>query len=178
MKDNFDDTDFREVVSDSGETEEHTESEPGDSSDGKEGNSAVDSQDSAESEYEDICYICHRPESKAGKMIKIPNEICICADCMQKTFDSMNHGGFPLGDMSNFGNMPNISMINLSDLQNMGMNMVPRSQKLKKKKSKEEKKEKPVLDIKSIPAPHRIKASLDEYVVGQEHAKKVMSVAV
>ncbi len=177
MKDNFDDTDFREVVSDSGETEEHTESEPGDSSDGKEGNSAVDSQDSAESEYEDICYICHRPESKAGKMIKIPNEICICADCMQKTFDSMNHGGFPLGDMSNFGNMPNISMINLSDLQNMGMNMVPRSQKLKKKKSKEEKK-KPVLDIKSIPAPHRIKASLDEYVVGQEHAKKVMSVAV
>ena len=178
MKDNFDDTDFREVVSDSGETEEHTESEPGDSSDGKEGNSAVDSQDSAESEYEDICYICHRPESKAGKMIKIPNEICICADCMQKTFDSMNHGGFPLGDMSNFGNMPNISMINLSDLQNMGMNMVPRSQKLKKKKSKEEKKEKPVLDIKPIPAPHRIKASLDEYVVGQEHAKKVMSVAV
>ncbi len=97
MKDNFDDTDFREVVSDSGETEEHTESEAGDSSDGKEGNSAVDSQDSAESEYEDICYICHRPESKAGKMIKIPNEICICADCMQKTFDSMNHGGFPLG---------------------------------------------------------------------------------
>ncbi len=131
-----------------------------------------------ESEYEDICYICHRPESKAGKMIKIPNEICICSDCMQKTFDSMNHIGFPVGDMSSFGNMPNISMINLSDLQNMGMNMMPKSQKLKKKKAKEEKKEKPVLNVKAIPAPHQIKASLDEYVVGQEHAKKVMSVAV
>ena len=32
--------------------------------------------------------------------------------------------------------------------------------------------------MKSIPAPHKIKARLDEYVVGQEHAKKAMSVAV
>lgn len=126
--------------------------------------------------YEGVCFICHRPESKAGKMIRIPNDICICSDCMQKTFDTMNHAGFPIGDMGNFGNMPNISMINLSDLQNM--NVMPKSQKLKKKKPREEKKEKPRLDIKSIPAPHKIKASLDEYVVGQEHAKKVMSVAV
>ena len=55
---------------------------------------------------------------------------------------------------------------------------IPNSQKLKKKKPKEEKKVEPILDIHSIPAPHRIKASLDDYVVGQEHAKKVMSVAV
>ena len=136
-------------------------------------------------DYEDICYMCRRPESKAGKMIKIPNNICICADCMQKTFDTMNQTGFPMGDMLNMNlsnipniqnipNMPNISMINLSDLQGI----MPQNQKLKKKKPKEEKEEKPVLDIKSIPAPHKIKASLDEYVVGQEHAKKVMSVAV
>ena len=36
----------------------------------------------------------------------------------------------------------------------------------------------PILNIKDIPAPHKIKAKLDEYVVGQEYAKKVMSVAV
>lgn len=134
-------------------------------------------------EYEDICYMCRRPESKAGKMIKIPNNICICSDCMQKTFDSMNQSGFPMGDIMNMGNipnmnnipnMPNISMINLSDLQGM----MPQTQKLKKKKPKDQKDQKPVLDIKSIPAPHKIKASLDEYVVGQEYAKKVMSVAV
>ena len=53
---------------------------------------------------------------------------------------------------------------------------IPNNQKIKKKKPKEKKE--PVLDIKKIPAPHKIKASLDEYVVGQEHAKKVMSVAV
>ena len=133
-------------------------------------------EDTDAENFEDICYICRRPESKAGKMIRIPNNICICSDCMQKTFDTMNHSGFPIGDMGNFGNMPNISMINLSDLQNMGA--MPKKQKLKKKKAKEEGKEAPKLDIKSIPAPHKIKASLDEYVVGQEHAKKVMSVAV
>lgn len=127
--------------------------------------------------YEDICYICRRPESKAGKMIKIPNNICICRDCMQKTFDSMSGSGFNFGDFNpanmGFGNMPNISMINLSDLQGM----LPKSQQIKKKKPKE-KKEKPALDIHAIPAPHKIKASLDEYIVGQDYAKKVMSVAV
>lgn len=131
-------------------------------------------QEDKENEYEDICYICRRPEHVAGKMIKIPNNISICQDCMQKTFDSMNGPGFSMDDMfsMNMGKMPNISMINLSDLQGF----VPNNQKIKKKKPKEKKE--PVIDIHKIPAPHKIKASLDEYVVGQEHAKKVMSVAV
>ena len=34
------------------------------------------------------------------------------------------------------------------------------------------------LDLRNIPAPHEIKHMLDEYVVGQDYAKKVMSVAV
>ena len=140
-------------------------------------NDAPDTNKDEKDGYEDICYICRRPESKAGKMIKIPNNICICRDCMQKTFDSMSSSGFNLGDFNpanmGFGNMPNISMINLSDLQGM----LPKSQQIKKKKPKE-KKEKPALDIRAIPAPHKIKASLDEYIVGQDYAKKVMSVAV
>ena len=32
--------------------------------------------------------------------------------------------------------------------------------------------------MKDIPAPHQIKAQLDQYVIGQDQAKKVMSVAV
>ena len=151
-------------------TQEETTAETADTSD-------HDDKD----EYEQICYICHRPERVAGKMIKIPGGICICADCMQKTFDTMNYSGISMDDMMNMSNlnnlnnngkMPNISMINLSDLQGF----MPNQQKIKKKKKSEQKK--PVLDIKSIPAPHKIKASLDEYIVGQEHAKKVMSVAV
>ena len=143
-------------------------------SDGKADTVTTQETSGEKEEYEEVCYICRRPEHIAGKMIQIQNEIYICRDCMQKTFDSMNHAPFPMGDMLNLGNdkMPNISMINLSDLQGF----VPNNQRLKKK-DKEKKKE-PVLDIKAIPAPHKIKASLDEYVVGQDYAKKVMSVAV
>ena len=142
-------------------------------------NNIDNTNDNKANDYEDVCYICRRPESVAGKMIHIQPNLCICNDCMQKTFDSMSNGNFGnfgnLGNITNmdFGNMPNISMINLSDLTGG----IPNSQKLKKKKPKEEKKVEPILDIHSIPAPHRIKASLDDYVVGQEHAKKVMSVA-
>ena len=46
------------------------------------------------------------------------------------------------------------------------------------KKKKKDKKEEPEFTLKDIPAPHQIKAMLDEYVIGQDYAKKVMSVAV
>ncbi|MCR5591816.1 MAG: ATP-dependent Clp protease ATP-binding subunit ClpX [Lachnospiraceae bacterium] len=68
--------------------------------------------------------------------------------------------------------LPNVGFLNMADLQNMmfgGQNV--------KKKSGENKKT-PVIDIKNIPLPHKIKELLDEYVIGQEQAKKVMSVAV
>lgn len=119
--------------------------------------------------YEDICYICRRPESKTGKMIHIPNNICICNDCMQKTFDTMNNGNYPYMDVMKL----DPSMMQFATMKNE----VPKSQKLKKKKPKEEEKE-AVLDIKNIPAPHIIKGQLDDFVIGQEYAKKVISVAV
>ena len=122
-------------------------------------------------EYEKFCFLCRRPESQAGKMIELPNNIHICSDCMQKSFDTMtsqmNNGKINYTDLFN---MPNISMIDLSSLQDAA----PRQKKVKKKKTQE----KPAIDLKKIPAPHKIKATLDEYVIGQEKAKKVMSVAV
>ena len=128
--------------------------------------------------YEEICYICRRPESKAGKMIHIPNNICICNDCMQKTFDSMNN----MNLNGTFPNMPYMDMFGFGMPNMPGGDNIPKNQKIKKKKAAKEKKkdniQTGVFDIKHLPAPHIIKSKLDEYVVGQEFAKKVMSVAV
>lgn len=131
------------------------------------------SDEDKENEYEKICYLCRRPESKTGKMIDLPNNIHICSDCMQRTFDSMSDGSFPYAELSN---IPGVHMMKLTDLPNN----IPDKQKIKKKKPKEEKKEQPApeMDIRSIPAPHKIKARLDDYIIGQEYAKKVVSVAV
>lgn len=185
-------------------------------------------------EYEKICYICRRPESRAGKMVIMPGNIHICPDCMQKAFDTINNsnlggmgldpsmffGGFPgtgfnssqtdgheknsdetviiesndsestdvakensentdtekTDDNKNQNNkknpFPNVSFINLSDLSGFG-----RPQPKLKKRTKDN-VSKPVIDLKKIPAPHKIKEQLDQYVVGQEQAKKIVSVAV
>ena len=123
--------------------------------------------------FERVCFMCRMPESKAGKMIELPNNFHICTDCMQRSFDTMNNSNINYEELMR--NMPNISMIDLGSLQNQ----IPNRQKVKKKQEQPKEKTAPkVFDIKSIPAPHKIKASLDEYVIGQEHAKKVMSVAV
>src|SRR5574344_815305 len=45
-------------------------------------------------------------------------------------------------------------------------------------KEKGEKEENKEADISSVPKPHEIKAYLDEHIVGQDDAKKVLSVAV
>ena len=168
-------------------------------------------------DYEKICYICRRPESKAGKMVVMPGNISICPDCMQRTFDAINTNDMagmfgnmnymndiPGGgkDTANkeenesaentvvgnddekkektnednnqkknpFVGMPNISFLNLNDITGS-------RQRIKRKNSKKEKQE-PMIDITKIPAPHKIKQQLDEYVIGQEYAKKVISVAV
>ena len=205
-------------------------------------------------DYEEVCILCRRPESKAGRMFHLPNNIAVCDDCMHKTMETMSHmdmnGMFPgmgmvppsfMKDMQkatskkkvddaeeeetiasdwnseddasgevedvsgadgeetismdeggedilveedeeeeekaphggfSFGGFPNISFVNLSDLQE-GFGGSSRTRVKKKKKNA-----KPLIELKDIPAPHKIKAMLDEYVIGQEHAKKVISVAV
>ena len=144
-------------------------------------------------EYEEVCFLCKRTESRAGKMVHMPNNICICSDCMQKTFDSMTalgpnvfEGTINLNkddnnDNSPFGNILGFNVMNFNDFQDM----MSKKQKIKNKKNnKQENKDKKeddvkaIFDIKKIPAPHIIKGKLDEFVIGQEYAKKVISVAV
>lgn len=189
-------------------------------------------------EYEKVCMLCMRPESKAGTMISLPGQMCVCADCLQKTIDmagnlNLSPEMFNLPGMNFFGRnffnpknepekkdesqkdentseestvstdapkvdaaepvkassdtpdeneeeekphprfggmgFPNISFLNLSDLQGE----FPGRQKVKKKKKPLE-----PINIKDVLPPHKIKERLDEYVIGQEQAKKIISVAV
>lgn len=215
-------------------------------------------------EYEKVCFVCRRPESKAGKMITMPGGIDICRDCMQKAFDTVTSSGMdlskisgispsqlsqmgwpmpgmsgqpgktgqpgtagqsgasarpgngaasPAADGSANGSIPDVS----TDAQipgsgddpgepdvveesaedgqtpnqggfpwgNMGWGIplgqidlsgIPGRKKVKKKSEGGKRKE--LFKLDEIPAPHVIKEQLDEYVIGQEQAKKVISVAV
>ena len=174
-----------------------------DGSDGSEDDGNADSEDDGndDSEYDNVCFICHRPESITGRQFKLPQNICVCDDCMHKTMDAIGQYDYPgmddaalLNSLSGFGmpglnqnansddeaskdgkdipkGFPNIRFVNLNDLQ-----QDPNSKRTRLKKRK--KTDKPLIDLKDVPAPHEIKAKLDEFVVGQEKAKKVMSVAV
>jgi len=48
---------------------------------------------------EEICYMCRRPESKAGKLLHLPPNITICNDCLQKTINAFN--SYPMADYFN-----------------------------------------------------------------------------
>ncbi len=148
-------------------------------------NNIIDNNDSIiknddDNKYEDICYMCRRPESQcSGPLLKMAGNFCVCSDCMQKTFDLMSTGdipGMPMDPTKGFPGTP-FSL-------NLGyMGEIPKSQRLKKKTapdpSKQADTDRPgTLDFRRLPPPHKIKESLDEYVIGQEKAKKVISVAV
>ncbi len=125
-----------------------------------------------EDKYEKFCFMCRRPESKAGRMIDLPGNIHICADCMQKSFDTMQNSNLNYNDL--LQNLPpNIGMIDLSALRNQ----IPPQPRVKKKEEEEKKPEKE-FSMKDVPPPHKIKERLDEYVIGQERAKKIMAVGV
>ena len=115
-------------------------------------------QDEIKEEDPKICFLCKRPESKAGKMVEMGGDICICCECMQRAVDSMQASGLSYNGLVNLADeestetpenteekekkgskIPSISMINLSDL--FGGMGLPRQQ-VKKKKTKEQHEEK------------------------------------
>jgi ATP-dependent Clp protease ATP-binding subunit ClpX len=123
-------------------------------------------------DYEKVCYICRRPQSRCGgKMISLPGGLDVCPDCLQKTFDGLNNSNMNYEDFMK-GGIPGMNFMNFQDLSQM----MPQGSKIKKSKKPE--KEKKELSMKDVPPPHVIKAMLDEYVIGQDKAKKIMSVGV
>ena len=228
---------------------------------------------------DEYCMMCMRSEKAAGKLIRMPGNIRICQDCMQRSMDMMGNpdflkqlhlpdamdpsllfgNNFPFGgvvsdpapdqnggsgqgetqpqdgqpggnrqtggnaDQSADGNgQSGQSSGHLSGQQagpgaagsgngedvpgnepgpgdegqkqdggknpqnpfggrgiifNLG-NLFGQPQQPHRRQSSRKKEGVSILDLKSIPAPHKIKAMLDEYVIGQDYAKKVLSVSV
>ena len=77
-------------------------------------------------EYEKYCYMCRRPESETGKIIKFADGINVCPDCLEKAINQINNS--PLMD---FTNMPGFDNMNMFSPR---MD-IPESQKRKKKKT-------------------------------------------
>ncbi len=95
-------------------------------------------EDDPNKDYEDVCFICRRPESKTGKMFRLPNHICVCNDCMHKTMDTVSQFDYQgmlnhpnMSDINSGKGFPKISFVNLADLQGDGG--IPNKQKLKKR---------------------------------------------
>ncbi|MDO4490405.1 MAG: ATP-dependent Clp protease ATP-binding subunit ClpX [Lachnospiraceae bacterium] len=125
-------------------------------------------------DFEKVCMMCRRTESKAGKMIQLMQGMHVCSDCLQRSFDTMQNSPFNYAEMMQ--NLPpSFGEIDMSAFQNR---QVPPKQKIRKKKEAKEETQKKTLTLKDVPPPHKIKARLDEYVIGQEKAKKIIAVEV
>lgn len=99
------------------------------------------------------CSFCGRPESEVGFLIEGLDKTYICSDC--------------------------ISQINMLIEQAMESNMQETAQhKHKNYKTEPIKGHHFSLNLKELPKPREIKEYLDQYVVGQEEAKRYLSVAV
>ena len=86
-------------------------------------------------DYEPVCFMCRRQESKVDKLIHLPGDMYICTDCMQKSMDAWNQGDLDLSQLGNL-NIPGLTYIDLTD----PMNQVSNRQKLTRKPKPETKK--------------------------------------
>lgn len=153
-----------------------------------------------------VCTVCNRSERAAGPLLTLPGGISICHDCMQQSIDTAVSIGGPQGAIPPFFTQ-GFPMAEFSDEQedespeeiteesdseekktpkkpkNVGFSMMMTpdqfmgmmgQRKPKKKSNPEDLK----IDLKNVPAPHEIYDMLSQYVVGQEEAKRVLSVGI
>ena len=114
------------------------------------------------------CSSCGRPESEVGRLIHLPNNLDVCQDCMRRSIEM-------IGNVWNNVD-PNNPFAGFNNPQEK-----PKDSEKKEQKDEFEDRDSIIemlKDFKSIPQPHEIKAMLDEYVIGQDKAKRIISVAV
>lgn len=168
------------------------------------------SENQDNNQYEKVCYMCRRSESKAGPMIELPGGISVCRDCMQKSVDQAAKmaGALPPEVQNELFRMNGLPVpasagsetetpaeIETPETEEkdarqgrspFGFSMVLSPDEIQQMLGRrtnpqgvKKKKEEPLkIDIKAIPKPNKIYEMLSEYVVGQEQAKKAISVAI
>lgn len=107
-----------------------------------------------------FCSMCRRDESVTGRQIRVMEGMYICADCLEK-------GMTIVGDSSNPNPFPGY-------LPYGGTGFTPEPAEAPDTEKEEDSSP---ISMKQVMKPHEIKHLLDQYVVGQEKAKKVISVA-
>ncbi|MBO7729840.1 MAG: hypothetical protein J6S31_03175, partial [Lachnospiraceae bacterium] len=91
-----------------------------------------DERDFNENEHTDdrekVCYMCHRTESRTDKTVRLPGNMHICTDCLQKMIDSIGTNGLDFGSFGGFplwGNNPMNGNDRLSDLPKEAREALP-----------------------------------------------------
>ena len=68
-------------------------------------------------EYESFCFMCKRPESVTGRMLRLSDGLCVCNDCLQRTIDMSKNMNFSPEMFSNM-DMPFSGMFNIKTPEN------------------------------------------------------------
>ena len=114
------------------------------------------------------CDLCGRPESETGPLITLQENMHVCHECMQKSMDEVKRQTPDLSSLlKGLQDFKNIAFMPLGDLTGA----------LGAAKKEDKPKQAPV-ELKELMPPHKIKEQLDRYVIGQEKAKKIISVGV
>ncbi len=120
------------------------------------------------------CAFCGKTNLEAGAMVTGPKGVSICDDCVSICVEAMSH---ELGEGWENSDLDELLEARLQDIFG-GQAPENRSGKSAGGK-KAAKKESPVADVlKDLPTPHQMYEKLSDYVVGQDKAKRALSVAV
>lgn len=109
---------------------------------------------------EHYCSLCKKSEKETGRQINIIGNMYICPECLEKYSKMINSNPNMKMDVNNinamFGGMPEADKYQSEDINVEALEDI---------------------DIGKVLRPHQIKGLLDEYIIGQDNAKKIISVA-
>ncbi len=109
-------------------------------------------------DYDIFCSFCGRFKDEVGKMIAGPNGIFICEDCI---------------DVCNKVILEDLMLGEQEEMERQTKKAKPEEKNSASLTSKKE-----LIENTELPTPEQIKKILDEYVVGQDSAKRILAVAV